>query len=65
MIEIAGAYDENSNDDSVGLDFIVLEWGSWTNINHITTRDLQVILNYKLSTKVFISLTLELLGCFW
>ena len=44
LIEIAGAYDENVNRDSLGLTHILMKDGSWKEIDKITTKELQWIL---------------------
>jgi hypothetical protein len=41
MVEMAGTYDENVNDDSVGLKYILIKGDEWMEINKITTKELQ------------------------
>jgi hypothetical protein len=44
MIELAGAYDDNSNDDDLGLTHFLFGWGEWKDIYGITTKEIQVVL---------------------
>jgi exonuclease III len=49
MVELAGAYDENSNNDSSGMSHLLYKWGEWRDINCITTKELQVMLKRALN----------------
>jgi hypothetical protein len=41
MVEMAAIYNENVNNDSVGLKYILIKGDEWMAINKITTRELQ------------------------
>ena len=42
--ELAGVYDEDANDDSLGLTWVLSPGGEWQELKLITTKDLQLIL---------------------
>ena len=44
MIEIAGCYDENSNDEGIGVTHTLTKWGEWKDITKCTTKEIQVAL---------------------
>ena len=48
MIELAGAYDDNSNEDSLGLTHFMCGWGEWKDIYSITTKEMQAVLKVAL-----------------
>jgi hypothetical protein len=41
MVELATTYNENINNDSVSLKYILLKGEEWMEINNITTKELQ------------------------
>jgi hypothetical protein len=41
MVEFVAFYDENTNDDSLGLTHIITKREVWMEIEKITTKDLQ------------------------
>jgi hypothetical protein len=56
MVEIAANYNENVNNDSVGLNYILAKGEEWIGTNMITTKELQRTLkvaNNKISIQDF------------
>jgi hypothetical protein len=56
MVEIAANYNENVNNDTVGLKYIKTKGEEWKDLNKITTKELQRTLkvaNNKISTQDF------------
>jgi hypothetical protein len=41
LVELAASYNEDVNDDSVGLKYILIKGNEWMEINKITTKELQ------------------------
>jgi hypothetical protein len=46
MVEIAATYNENENNDSMGLRYILTKGGKWMELNKITTKELQRTLKF-------------------
>ena len=49
MIELAGAYNEDENDNTFGLNHVLNSKGIWMEIGNITTKDLQLTLKKALN----------------
>ena len=52
MVEFASSYNENVNNDSEGMNYILTMGGDWMDLNMITTRELQRTLKVALKISV-------------
>ena len=49
LVELANSFDENANDDSLGLTHVPMGYGTWLNLDIITTKQYQNILKVVLN----------------